>query len=279
MSDALVNGIRLRYRVYGEGPPLVLAHGFGATLDMWAGQIDAFSRKHQVIVYDIRGHGNTEAPRDWSSYSLDDYVEDQRELMDHLAIDAAYVGGLSMGGMIALQFALTYPERVKALLLCDTSASNRHVEGLQAGGLRGVVTRLIARDAVPASVALARYLPLEHLPQVRNAPEGVKAYVRNLRSHTALGLRGAWHTLMERPDHEDRLGEIRVPTLIIVGERDNLLAPSRLMQQRISGCRFVLIKDSRHGTADWRPEAFNKAVLEFLEDVDAGRPVEGEATL
>ncbi len=283
MTDVLVNGIRLHYQVCGEGAPLVLAHGFGATLGMWAEQIDAFSQKYRLAVYDTRGHGCTEAPRDWSSYGVDDYVEDQRQLMDHLGIDSAYVGGLSMGGMIALQFALTHPQRVKALLLCDTSASNRRMGGLQRGaaeeGRGDALRRFIFRDIVPAAFVLARYLPLDRLPQLREAPEGVKAYVRNLRRQTALGLRGAWNAIMERPDVEDRLGEIRVPTLIVVGERDALLAPSRVMQERISGCRFVLIRDSGHGTANWRPEAFNRAVLEFLADVEAGRPVEGEAEL
>ncbi len=283
MTDVLVNGIRLNYQVSGDGTPLVLAHGYGATLEMWAEQAEAFSRRYRLVVYDTRGHGATEAPRDWASYSVDDYVEDQRQLMDHLGIDSAYVGGLSMGGMIALEFALSYPQRVKALLLCDTSANNRQMEGLQAdgapGGVAGAVRRFVFRDVVPAAFALARYMPLERLLRLRDAPEGAKSYVRNLRRNSALGLRGAWHALMERPDSADRLDEILVPTLIIVGERDALLAPSRLMQQRIRGCRFVLIRESGHGTANIRPEAFTKAVLEFLEDVEAGRPVEGEAVL
>ena len=283
MTDVLVNGIRLHYRVYGEGTPLVLAHGFGATLDMWAEQIEPFSQRYRVVVYDSRGHGRTEAPRDWASYRLEDYVEDQRQLMDHLGLETAYVGGLSMGGMIALQFALTHPQRVKALLLCDTAASNRQMEGVRGdrpeGPFAAAVRRFIVRDVIPSAFVIGRYLPLERLPQLRDAPQGVKSYVRNLRQNTALGLRGAWHTIMERPDVEDRLGEIRVPTLIVVGERDNLLAPSRLMQQRIPGCRFVLIRDSAHGTANWRPDAFNKAVLDFLEDLEAGRPVAGETTL
>jgi pimeloyl-ACP methyl ester carboxylesterase len=283
MTDILVNGIRLHYEVHGEGTPLVLAHGFGATVDMWSGQIEAFSQKYRLVVYDSRGHGRTEAPRDWTSYNLDDYVEDQRQLMDHLGIDTAHVGGLSMGGMIALQFGLTYPERVRALLLCDTSASNLDLQGrrtdAQDGGIGAAVQRVILRQVVPLGFAFARYLPLERLAQLRDAPVGVKSYVRNLRVHTALGLRGGWHAIMTRQDVEDRLDEIRVPTLIVVGDRDRLLAPSRLMQQRIRGSRFVLIKGSPHGTADWRPEAFNEAVLGFLEDVEAGRPVEGETAL
>jgi pimeloyl-ACP methyl ester carboxylesterase len=282
MADALVNGIRLHYEVHGEGTPLVLAHGYGATLDMWSQQVEPFSSKYRLVIYDTRGHGRTEAPRDWSAYNVYDYVEDQRQLMDQLGIDSGYVGGLSMGGMIALQFALTYPERVKALLLCDTAASNRRLGGTvndADGPVSRTVRGFVVRDVVPLTFFLARYLPLEQFPRIRSAPEGVKSYIHQMRQHTALGLRGAWHTIMSRPDVENRLGEIHVPTLIVVGERDDLLGASRAMQERIAGCRFVLIKDSRHGTADWRPEAFTKAVLDFLSDVDAGRPVAGEETL
>lgn len=279
MADVLVNGIRMHYEVTGEGIPLVLAHGYGATGDMWREQVDALSRKYQVVVYDTRGHGRTEAPRDWKSYRAHDYVEDQRQLMDHLGIDTAYVGGLSMGGMIALQFALTHPERVKALLLCDTSASNNDMEGVTDSGLRGAIMRYTVRDVFPLAFVVARSLPLEYLPSVRSAPEGIRSYVRQMRMHSALGLRGAWHALMERPEVKSRLGEITVPTLIVVGDRDRLLYASREMQRLIEGCRFVLIKDSDHGTADWRPEAFNKAVSDFLADVEAGRPVEGEVEL
>jgi pimeloyl-ACP methyl ester carboxylesterase len=279
MTDVLVNGIRLHYQVHGTGTPLVLAHGYGATLDMWAGQIGPFSERCQVVVYDTRGHGRTEVPRGWSSYTLDDYVEDQRQLMDHLGIDTAYIGGLSMGGAIALRFALTYPERLKALLLCDTSARNWALrgDGTPQRGLGAAARRFVFLDVVPLSFALARYLPLERLAQYRNAPEGVTSYIRNLRSHTAAGLRGAWHALMGAEDLESRLGEIRVPTLIIVGDRDPLLAPSRIMERGIPGSRFVLIRGSSHGTAGMQPEAFNEAVLSFLADVEAGRPVAGAA--
>jgi len=280
MPDALINGIRLHYEVYGDGDPIVLAHGFGATLNMWSEQIEPLSQKYKVVVYDFRGHGRTEAPRDWRSYNVDAYVEDQRQLMDHLSIDKAYVGGLSMGGMIAMHFALAHPERLKALLLCDTAASNRRLGGEQPEGRAAQEIRsFIVRDLFPLGFAVGRYVPLEHFPQVRSAPPGVKAYVREMRQHTALGLRGAWHALMTRPDVEDRLREITVPVLIIVGDRDQLLGASHIMQERLPGCRFVLIKGSPHGTANWRSDAFNTAVLDFLADVEGGRDVAGEVTL
>ena len=279
MPDVLVNGIRLHYQVQGTGTPLVLAHGYGAGLEMWDGQIDLFSQRYQVVVYDMRGHGRTEAPHDWRSYTLDGCLEDQRQLMDHLGIDTAYVGGLSMGGMIALRFALAYPERVKALLLCDTSARNWALrgDGAPQSGLGAAARRVVFKDIVPLAFTLGRHLPWERLPQYRDGPEAPRSYIRHLRTHSAVGLRGAWHALMEATDVEHRLGEIRVPTLIIVGDRDRLLAPSRIMQRCISGCRFVLIKDSPHGTSGFQPKAFNEAVLSFLADVEAARAVEEPA--
>jgi pimeloyl-ACP methyl ester carboxylesterase len=117
------------------------------------------------------------------------------------------------------------------------------------------------------------------LPQIRSAPQGIKDYVRDMRQHTALGLRGAWHALMSRPDVEDRLGEISVPTLIIVGDRDALLQPSRIMQERMPGCRFALIKGSSHGTANWRPEAFNTAVLDFSPTSKRAGPSKAKSCL
>lgn len=277
MADTLVNGIRLHYEVHGEGDPLVLAHGFGASLEMWAEQIGPFSQKYRVVVYDMRGHGRTEAPRDLSSYTLDEYVEDQRQLMDHLGIDTAYVGGLSMGGGVALRFALTHPQRVKALLLCDTSARNYALQGDRPAGMQpSAPRRFLFRNLAPEVFVLARHVPFERLPRTHPV---VKSYLQGVRQQTAHGLRGGWRALMEQEDLEGRLGEITAPTLIIVGDRDPLQSPSRVMQRLIPGCRFVLIKDSGHGTAGYQPEAFNRAVLEFLDDVETGRPIEGEMTL
>src|SRR3990172_5677407 len=121
MSKAKVNGIELAYEVHGEGTPLVLAHGFTATKEMWENQIGPFSQRYRVVVYDARGHGESEAPpADDPRYSLDSFVEDQHALMEHLEIERAHIGGLSMGGMIAMRFALAHPQMTNALLLTDT---------------------------------------------------------------------------------------------------------------------------------------------------------------
>ena len=121
MPIARLNGIDINYEVHGEGTPFVLTHGYTSSLDTWREQVQPFSATYRFVIYDTRGHGKTTAPADMEQYSLArDYVADKLALMDHLGIEQAYVGGLSMGGMIAQEFALQHPERVKALLLFDT---------------------------------------------------------------------------------------------------------------------------------------------------------------
>ena len=111
--------INLNYRVYGGGFPLVFTHGFTASLEVWAPQFDEFSRKYQLVVYDARGHGLSSAPAGAENYSLDVLVEDLHHLLNHVGVDKAYVGGLSMGGAVSLGYAARHPERVAALLICD----------------------------------------------------------------------------------------------------------------------------------------------------------------
>ena len=276
MTKARVNGIELAYEVYGEGSPLVLSHGFTATKEMWDGQIGPFSEKYRVVVYDVRGHGESEAPPvDDPGYTLDTFVEDQRALMAHLGIEAAYVGGLSLGGMIAMRFALKYPTQTRALLLCDTSpgmdtqgqwAANRLLmEGLvRSQGVGAVMRGLYSRRADIAQQARS------------DLPEGVLAHVQRLDTMHADGFLGVAKAAGDAASVLDRLPEISAPVLIVTGDNDFFRGASAEMKKRLPDSRFVLIKGSFHGTCLWQPEKFTSAVLEFLADVDAGRPVASE---
>lgn len=250
---------------------------------MWAAQIDALSARYRLVLYDARGHGRSEAPAAPEQYSMDRYVDDLRALLDHLRLEQAFIGGLSMGGMVALQFALTYQQRVRALLLCDTSASYRFIadtgeqerwdefrnrlEALARDGGMEAVMRATAENAARA------------LEPGEAFPEGVARHLENLARMDVRGYLGSVRALRERPDLEDRLGEIRVPTLVVAGEHDIFLVPSIAMHDSIAGSRFVLVRGSWHGTCVWQPAAFNAAVLAFLADVEAGRPVAGEYCL
>jgi len=283
MANALVNGIRIHYEVVGEGKPLVLAHGHGATLDVWQPQVDALATRYRIIVYDTRGHGRTDAPPDPLAYSLDAYVEDQRALMDRLAITEAFVGGTSMGGMIALQYALTYPERVRALLLFDTCASNRHFARSRS---KGALARWLRRRWRRASggAFTVFHLAVRAAPGVppalaRLAPAALRRYLTGLRAQTPVGRRGAWQAILARTDLEGRLSEIRAPTLVVAGERDRLVEGARYLGRHIPDARLVLMRAVGHGANHKNATAFNQVLLEFLAAVDDGRPVAGEVVL
>ncbi len=286
MSIARLNGIDINYEVRGSGTPLVLAHGYTASLEMWREQAPAFSSKYRLVIYDTRGHGATTAPADMEAYSLArDYVADQRALMDHLGIERGYVGGLSMGGMIAQEFALQHPERVNALVLCDTGAGmgamvRDPAVAARFEQMRTVMQMLARTKGMSAIIDAMRNRPMVFQPpDGAPIPGGVRAHVENMRKMSIDGYLGGGKALQEWPGSLGRLSEIRVPTLVLVGERDNLLLASRAIHERIAGSRFVLLRGSGHGTNLWRPEAFARAVLDFLADVDAGRPAGGELTI
>ena len=119
MPVCRVNDININYKIYGKGFPLVLIHPFSASLEFWSPQIEELSRRYQVIAYDVRGHGLSSAPAGEENYTLDVLVEDLHHLLTHLGVAQAYVGGLSLGGAIALGYAHRYPGTVKALLIFD----------------------------------------------------------------------------------------------------------------------------------------------------------------
>ena len=273
MPKAKVNGIEIAYEVYGEGFPLVLAHGYTASKEMWDSQTGPFSERYRVVVYDVRGHGESEAPPvDDPGYTIDTLVADQKALMAHLGIEQAFVGGLSLGGMIAMRFALTHPSAVRALLLCDTSpgmdttgqwAANRLLmEGIvRSQGVGAVMRGLYAQRA--AAEGLNR----------SNLPAGVVAHVQRLERMTPDGFLGVARAAGEATSVLDRLHEISAPTLIITGKGDFFRGASEEMAKRLPGARFVVIDGASHGTCLWQPETFTATVLDFLADVEAARPV------
>ena len=273
---AHINAIDIAYESYGDGYPIVLAHGLAATKEMWDGQIGPFSERYRVVVYDVRGHGESEAPPvEDEGYTLETMVEDQRALLAHLGIEQAYAGGLSLGGMIAMRFALAHPDMTRALLLCDTSpgmgtqgmwAANRVVmEGLVRAQGVGVLMRGLYTQRAQAS----------KLPRREELPAGVLAHAQRWASMTPDGFLGVARAAGDAAGVLERLSELSMPTLIVTGDGDFFRGASEEMAKRLPSARLVLIANSMHGTCLWQPEHFTSAVLDFLADVDAGRPVAG----
>ena len=117
MATLTRDGVTLRYEDIGEGPPILLTHGFGASADMWDGQVSVFADRFRLICWDMRGHGLTEGPQDPAQYSQSETVADMAAILDHLGLERAIIGGHSLGGFMSLAFNAVHPGRVTALYL------------------------------------------------------------------------------------------------------------------------------------------------------------------
>jgi len=267
--------ITINYEVYGRGFPLVLSHGFTANLDIWAPQINAFSAKYQVIVYDARGHGLSTAPAGEKNYSLENLVDDLANLIKHLDIQKAYVGGLSMGGAIALGYIAKYPEKVKALLISDIDG------GFQTHDTKTeeFMSKMWQENEIIATKWGMAELGRHRIAN-RTAPRPVlqnqelqEKFLRRMAMMSTNGYIGIGKVLPLKAEWLRNVAkDISVPTLIMVGGDDEVIKPGvKILHKHIAGSRYVEIKGSVHGTAEWYPDIFNSTVLNFLEDVESVR--------
>jgi pimeloyl-ACP methyl ester carboxylesterase len=285
MPVCTVGDININYQVYGEGFPLVLIHPFSASLEFWAPQIENLSPKYQIIACDVRGHGLSSAPAGEENYTLDILVEDLHHLLEHLGLAKAYIGGLSLGGAITIGYAYRHPETVKALLICDIhggflpppdpAMQTAIAEGREKGenhaherGMADLARRQIATGTAFPPVPDDKALQEQFIE--RMARFSVNGYI-------GVGRAKPWEAEWQRTAADN----IKVPSLIIVGgdDMDMVKTGARILHEHIKGSRYVEIKGSVHETARWRPDVFNQAVIEFLEAVEAGKPVAGEITL
>jgi len=248
-------GAKLNYEVHGSGPALILTHGYSATLEMWQGQVEPLSRGHTLVLWDMRGHGKTEGPADPALYSEAETVADIAALLDAVHAERAVVGGLSLGGYMSLAFHLTHPERVRALLILDTGPGFRRTEAREAWNERAMET--------------AERLESQGLDLLRElSPE--RATSKHL---SAAGLAMAARGMLTQRDARviDSLPAIRVPSLVVVGDKDApFLGSADYMAARIPGAKKVLIPNAGHASNMDQPQAFNAAVLDFLKRLPAG---------
>lgn len=244
------DGVNIHYEVHGEGPVILLTHGYSATAQMWQGQIAPFSRGHKLVLWDMRGHGQSDYPEDQSAYSEEATVGDMLALLDLVGAKTAIVGGLSLGGYMSLAFYRAHPERVSALLIIDTGPGFKNDEAREGWNK-------YARET-------ADRFEQQGLAQLQSASRE-----RAMASHrTVDGLvRAGRGMLTQRDDRIIRsLPDIKVPSLIVVGSQDKpFLNASDYMAAKIPGARKVVIQGAGHAANIDQPEAFNRAVTEFLE--------------
>ena len=227
---------------------VLLTHGYSATGEMWAGQIEALTRDHHLITWDMRGHGRSDSPDDPDLYSEALTVADVAALLDACGVERAVIGGLSLGGYMTLAFHLQHPDRCEALMLFDTGPGYKSEDGRAAWNHT-------ARERAEA------------FEQQGLAALGESGEVRISQHRSAQGLaHAARGMLAQRDDRVIRsLPDIALPTLVLVGADDTpFLIPTDYMAGKIPGARRVVLDGAGHAANIDQPEAFNAAVLEFL---------------
>lgn len=246
------DGVDIYYEVHGAGPALLLTHGYSATSQMWQGQVEALSQHYTLILWDMRGHGQSGSPRDDSLYSEAHTVNDMAALLDHLGFDQAIIGGLSLGGYMSLAFNVEYPERVVALLIIDTGPGYKKAAPREQWNDNA---RAMA-DAIEKNGAAAL--------------AGGSAE-RNLSTHndyTGLARAGRFMLTQHTPRVIESLPHIQAPALVLAGAEDEpFLAATDYMANKISHAQKVIVAEAGHAVNLDQPEAFNQAVLEFLRTI------------
>jgi 3-oxoadipate enol-lactonase len=256
------NGIQMNYELSGEKgtPVVVLSHSLSSSLLMWNPQMDVLETHFQVLRYDIRGHGLSDAPS--GPYTLELLGDDVIGLLDALNMNKVHFVGLSMGGMIGQGLALNYSHRLRSLALCDT-ASIVPAEAQPIWQERIDKTREKGMEAL-LEETMGRWFTPSFLKQ--NSP--MLALIRKQFLATpASGYIGCAEAI-RKLNYLDRLSLIKMPTLIMVGEDDpgTPVSASEAMHERISNSKLVILPSARHLSNIEQKEVFNTALLTFLKN-------------
>jgi pimeloyl-ACP methyl ester carboxylesterase len=273
MPNVQANGISIAYEESGDGFPLVFAHEFAGSMESWQAQVHFFARRYRVITYNARGYPPTEVPEAQEAYSQDIAVEDMKGLLDALGIREAYIGGLSMGGSLALHFGLRHPEMARALIVAAAGTGSTNPE--ESRTMWREMAEAMERDGMPS--ALADYAEGPARVQLRRKdPTGYEEFKRLLFAHSAMGSANTMRGVQAgRPPifvWEDDLKKLELPTLILCGDEDEpCIEASIFMKRHIKRSGLVMFPQSGHAFNLEEPDLFNRAVLDFLTAVEAGK--------
>jgi pimeloyl-ACP methyl ester carboxylesterase len=268
-----VSGGRIAYEVAGEGSSVVLLHEGIADRRMWDREFPLLGRDHHVVRYDLRGYGGS--PSATSGYAP---VDDLVALLDHLRMERPLIVGPSMGGKIALDSTLAHPDRVGGLLLIAPGYSGMDYDQFPGGKATFELDELLSKAAADAWTAGHLEEATEHLRQLwassltESALELFRAMVRDNAEEIFEERSGRLETRAGEPA-AGRLKEIRVPTRILVGDRDNPAMPhcANFLARGIAGASVTLVPGADHLLNLSRPDAFDAAVGEFLRSPPGAR--------
>ncbi|MFA5909917.1 MAG: alpha/beta fold hydrolase [Vicinamibacterales bacterium] len=240
----------------------VLLHAFPLGANQWEPQMRSIPTGWRLITPDLRGFGGSTELDSLSALAITDYADDVADLLQELSVSRAVIGGLSMGGYAALALYQGAPQFFEGLVLADTRATADTPEGR---ANRRNMLALVDREG-PSGVA-REMMPKLLGKATRELSPAIEAQVRRLiKQQSPVAVRSAIHRMMHRPDSMALLPQIAVPTLVIVGEEDELTPPadSRRIAEAVPGARLVTIPNAGHLSNLEQPDAFNEALNGFL---------------
>jgi 3-oxoadipate enol-lactonase len=260
MPTAEINGIEIHYTVDGEedAPPLLFSNSLGTDLGMWDGQVPELAGSFRIVRYDSRGHGQSSAPA--GNYSLDQLGRDAVALLDHLEIEKTAFCGLSKGGMVGQWLGIHAPERVSRLVLSNTSSHiptremwDGRIATVTEGGMEAITQTVLERWFTPGF--------LERNPGEANR-------IRDMLLNTPpQGYAGCCAAIRDM-DIREEVSAIRIPTLVIIGEKDPATTPEQgeLIAKSVKGATLTVISDAAHLSNVEQPEQYMKALKGFLAE-------------
>jgi pimeloyl-ACP methyl ester carboxylesterase len=269
------DGVKLYYEEVGRGTPIVFVHEFADDIKGWAAQVKFFARRYRTIAFNARGYPPSDVPEDPERYSQAQAAEDITAILDHLGLAKAHVVGLSMGGYATLHFGLMYPERALSLTVggagygsvsADRATFHKDTDHVVAQFERGGM----------ATVAEFYTRGPTRVQFLAKDPVGWREFYERFAAGSARGhantMRGVQRRRPSIFELETRLQRLEVPTLIMTGDEDEpCLEPALFMKRKIPSAGLVVIPNSGHAINLEEPDLFNRAVLDFLTAVDAGR--------
>jgi len=257
------------YEVYGDGEPLVLIQGLSLDSSAWVHQISAFSQKYRVVVFDNRGVGRSDSPN--ISYSTEMMADDTVELLKFLNIKNTHILGFSMGGMIAQQIALKFPEIVKSLTLVTTAAKfPARARYLTKLWLKMVEEQVSAETRLQ-DICLWVFTE-EFFADETRVTAAVNLGLNHSHPQPNQGFAGQVAALLQH-DTRDRINQISVPTLVLIG-KEEIFIPLRFSEElaaNIPNAELVILERGGHNCCIELPEPFNQAIMQFLAKVTASR--------
>jgi pimeloyl-ACP methyl ester carboxylesterase len=273
MPIARVNGVDLYHEITGDGAPLVWSHEFGGDHRSWEPQVRYFSRRHRVVTYNHRGYPPSSVPTAAGDYSQNLLVEDLHQLLRHLALGPVHLGGCSMGANVARDFAIAHPEMLRSLIMVGAGAGSVNREAFLAG--QAEIAAGLDREGQASRIRNLESIPTRATFKQKD-PRGFAEFLRQASEHDAQACAHLAREVMSKrktvPELEAALRALRVPTLIMVGDRDApCVEPSLMMRALIPRAGLAVFPACGHTPNIEEPGFFNLHVAEFLSAAEAGR--------